>query len=35
MLFYTGMAWVADAMEMMLLSFLGPAVSLPLSELLV
>ena len=28
MLFYTGMAWCADAMEMMLLSFLGPAVSL-------
>lgn len=27
MLFYTGMAWCADAMEMMLLSFLGPAVS--------
>jgi hypothetical protein len=23
---YTGMAWVAEAMEMMLLSFVGPAV---------
>ena len=31
MLFYTGMAWCADAMEMMLLSFLGPAVSRVLS----
>ena len=28
MLLYTGLAWCADAMEMMLLSFLGPAVSL-------
>ena len=27
MLLYTGLAWCADAMEMMLLSFLGPAVS--------
>lgn len=26
LLFYTGLAWAADAMEMMLLSFLGPAV---------
>jgi hypothetical protein len=25
-LLYSGMAWVADAMEMMLLSFVGPAV---------
>ena len=25
-LIYSGMAWVADAMEMMLLSFVGPAV---------
>ena len=26
MLFYCGCAWAADATEMMLLSFLGPAV---------
>lgn len=26
LLLYTGLAWAADAMEMMLLSFLGPAV---------
>jgi len=26
LLFYAGLAWAADAMEMMLLSFLGPAV---------
>lgn len=28
LLFYCGCAWAADAVEMMLLSFLGPAVSL-------
>ena len=27
LLFYCGCAWAADAVEMMLLSFLGPAVS--------
>ena len=27
MLLYVGFAWMADAMEMMILSFLGPAVS--------
>ena len=26
MLFFTGLAWMGDAMEMMLLSFLGPSV---------
>lgn len=26
LLLYAGLAWAADAMEMMLLSFLGPAV---------
>ena len=28
LLFYCGCAWAADAVEMMLLSFLGPAVRL-------
>ena len=33
LLFYCGCAWAADAVEMMLLSFLGPAVT-PLLECL-
>ena len=35
MLLYTGLAWCADAMEMMLLSFLGPAVSVTEHSLLI
>jgi hypothetical protein len=27
LLLYTGLAWFADAMEVMILSYLGPAVS--------
>lgn len=33
LLFYAGLAWLSDAMEMMIISLLGPAVSSPALKL--